>query len=293
MTQADIGSHEALGRNPLPAAAPHRIGGVTLVVHDLEAVSRFYRDVIGLQERERGSSHVRLGTQAANLIDLRLDQSARRRSPREAGLFHTAFLLPERADLGAWLSFTAGRCIRLSGASDHSVSEAVYLDDPEGNGVEIYADRPRSVWKRDGNLIHMTTQALDVDSLVRSAQGRDWSGFPDGGEIGHVHLQVGTVAPAESFYRDLLGFDVTCRYPGGTFFGSGGYHHRLAANVWNSAGAPVRTEPTTGLADVEIAVGQDALDAVRGRIGDIDNVVSTTSLTLRDPWNTSVTLKAV
>jgi len=274
------------------ATAPHRITGVKLVVHDLEGVSGFYRDVIGLAERERGSNHASLGTDETTLVELLHDPSARRRSPREAGLFHTAFLLPARGDLGAWLSFASRRQVRLQGASDHLVSEAIYLADPEGNGIEIYADRPDGEWSWEGGKVRMTTDPLDAEGLVRSAAGRNWSGFPAGGQVGHVHLQVGAVSQAEAFYGELLGFDVTCRYPGGSFFGSGGYHHQLAANMWNSRGATARTEPSTGLAEVEIAVDRNILEAVRVRAVDRSEALGPGSLTLRDPWNTLITLKA-
>lgn len=274
------------------ATAPHRITGVSLVVHDLEGVSGFYRDVIGLAERERGPHRVSLGTASTALVELLRDPSARRRLPREAGLFHTAFLLPERADLGAWLSFASRPQLRLHGASDHLVSEAIYLSDPEGNGIEIYADRPDGEWSWEGGKVRMTTDPLDAADLVRSAAGREWSGFPDDGQVGHVHLQVGAVAQAETFYGDILGFDVTCRYPGGSFFGSGGYHHQLAANMWNSRGAPARTEPSTGLSQVGISVDRDVLDAVRIRAADRAETSGPDSLALRDPWNTLVTLTA-
>src|SRR5699024_6496272 len=114
----------------------------------------------------------------------------------------------------------------------------------------IYVDRPNEVWRRTDGMIEMTTDPLDLQGLVEAASGRRWSGFPDEGIVGHVHLQVGDLADADGFYRDLLGFDVTTRYPGASFYGSGGYHHQLAGNIWNSRGAPVRSDRATGLADV-------------------------------------------
>jgi catechol 2,3-dioxygenase len=290
MTTLSSTKIERSAADPVLATAPHRVTKVTLVVRDLDRVAAFYRDVIGLAETGREPGALSLGTDAATLVELRHDAAARLRSPRDAGLFHTAFLLPERADLGAWLSQAAARGVSIQGASDHLVSEAIYLADPEGNGIEVYADRPSAEWAWDGGSVRMATEALDAQGLLASAAGRAWSGFPRGGTVGHVHLQVGAIAPAEAFYGGVLGFDVTARYPGGSFFGSGGYHHQLAANIWNSRGAPPRTEASTGLSEVELAVDTETFEAVRTRAE--GPAGEATRLTLRDPWNTAITLVA-
>ncbi|GGD86454.1 ring-cleaving dioxygenase [Aureimonas endophytica] len=274
----------------LLAEAPHRIGAVTLTVNDLDRVAAFYETVIGLTRLDAERGAIRLGTTRGVLIELRHDPEARRRSAREAGLFHTAFLLPTRADLGAWLRFAAASRVPIQGASDHRVSEAIYLADPEGNGIEIYADRPDAEWSLPNGMIAMATDPLDYQALLEAGAGHDWAGFPAGGTIGHVHLQVGAIAPAETFYSDLLGFDLTARYPGGSFFGSGGYHHQLAANIWNSRGAGPRAEPVTGLHDVEILTDRVALDRVRSRLASPPPGES--ALALRDPWGLSITLVA-
>lgn len=272
--------------------APHRVGQVALVVHDLDRVSGFYQSVLGLQVLERGSNVVRLGTGSSPLLELRRETAARRRRTGEAGLYHTAFLLPERADLGAWLSFAIDERVPLTGAADHLVSEAVYLNDPEGNGIEIYADRPRSAWRHRGGMVEMATERLDADGLVRGAAGRSWSQFPEAGTIGHVHLQLGDIAHADSFYGELLGLDVMARLAGASFYGSGGYHHQLAGNVWHSRGAPLRTEPATGLADVELIVDEEILEAVRSNPRAEDYLAGPTRISLRDPWGTSITLRS-
>ena len=279
--------------DPVLASAPHRIDRVALTVHDLGAVSAFYARAIGLELFESAADHALLGLSGRVLLELRRDPAARRRSAREAGLFHTAFLLPNRADLGAWLAHAQASGLRIEGAADHLVSEAIYLSDPEGNGIEIYADRPSAAWPKSNGMIEMTNAPLDAQGLLREGAAQVWAGFPEGGSVGHVHLQVGALEPAEAFYGAFLGFDVTCRYPGGSFFGSGGYHHQLAANVWNSRGAGERAYPSTGLAEVVIAARPDALDALRGRLpagtasGD-----DPARLTLRDPWGTLIALEA-
>lgn len=274
------------------ADTPLRIGGMTLVVHDLEGVRRFYEDVVGLRQLSGDAGSARLGAGGIPLLDLRRDRDARLRSPREAGLFHAAFLLPTRAALGRWVVHAAATRAPIQGASDHVVSEALYLADPEGNGVEIYADRPRSAWAWSGDTVVMRTDPLDIDDLVGAADGA-WGGAPDGTTLGHMHLQVGAIPPAEAFYAGVLGFPLTARYPGGSFYGSAGYHHHVATNIWNSRGAGVRQVPSTGLADFEIrASGREILDAVEARALSAGHLATRqpSGLSLRDPWGTAIRL---
>ncbi|WP_159993368.1 VOC family protein [Roseomonas sp. 18066] len=229
-----------------------RIGQVTLVVHDLDQVSGFYQRILGLSLLSAGGGEAILGAGATPFLTLRQDKAARRSARREAGLFHTAFLLPERADLGRWLRHMAGTGQRIAGASDHAVSEAIYLSDPEGNGIEVYADRPEAEWRWQDGQVTMGTEPLDLQALIALGDGPAWTTAPEGTRIGHVHLQVGDIPAAEAFYAGSLGFGITARYQGGSFFGADGYHHQLAANVWNSAGAGRRDMPCTGLAEVEL-----------------------------------------
>jgi catechol 2,3-dioxygenase len=273
------------------AGAPVRIGTVALTVRDLDTVSRFYRQVIGLAPIETGSGLVRLGVGETVLLELRHDPAAPLAGRRAAGLFHTAFLLPNRSDLAQWLLNTAEQRVPLQGASDHLVSEAIYLADPEGNGIEVYWDRPSEAWAWRDGMVEMSTLALDLDSLAAEARTRDWAGLPPGSLIGHVHLQVGALEPSERFYAGLLGLDVVCRYPGATFLSSGGYHHHIGTNIWNSRGAPVRSEPTTGLADVEIVTDAGMFETLRSRLpAEQAAEAGPTRLQLRDPWGTSITV---
>jgi catechol 2,3-dioxygenase len=288
-------STQARGTTPgvTSAGAPMRIGTVALTVRDLDTVSRFYREVIGLTPIETGTDLVRLGVGETVLLELRHDPAAPLATPQAAGLFHTAFLLPSRTDLAQWLLNAAEKRVALQGASDHLVSEAIYLADPEGNGIEVYWDRPSETWAWRDGMVEMATLALDLDGLVGTVKTRGWSGLPAGSSVGHVHLQVGALEPAEGFYADLLGFEVMTRYPGATFLGSGGYHHHIGTNIWNSRGAPVRAEPTTGLADVGIVTDAGTFETVRSRLSPEQSAeVGPTRLPLRDPWGTSVTLVA-
>ena len=273
---------------------PISMGRVALAVHDLERVNNFYRQVLGLTQLKADGNTAQLGVGETVLLELRSDPSARRRSAREAGLFHTAFLLPTRADLGAWTKFAVQTRTLIVGASDHAVSEALYLVDPEGNGVEIYADRSPDLWKKENGSLVMPSDPLDVEQLIASAGRQEWHGLPSGSVIGHVHLQVGAIAPAEAFYAGILGLHVTTRYPGGTFYAGGGYHHHLATNIWNSRGAGMRSEPSTGLADVEMVVDYAMFDAVQARLTEPapTAVNRPPCLSLRDPWGTSITLVA-
>lgn len=251
------------------AAAPLEIGTVRLTVQDLTKVSDFYARAMGLEKLGGDGTVSRLGAGDRVLLELTADPAARKASPREAGLFHTAFLLPKRSDLGAWVHHASNSRLPVQGASDHLVSEAIYLADPEGNGIEIYTDRPRVAWTGADGKIKMATDPLDIDDLAASAKG-EWRGAPVGTVVGHIHLQVGNVSEAEAFYRDRLGFPVMAHYPGAAFYGSGGYHHHIATNIWNSRGAGVK-EPGTGLTGFTILA--DTLPAATH---------------VRDPWGIEI-----
>ena len=254
--------------------APISIGQVALTVRDLDTTAAFYEDVIGLGLIKRNGETALLGTENKPLIELRQDRNARP-FPQEAGLFHTAFLLPSQQDLGAWLFHASERGVKLDGASHHGVSEALYLDDPEGNGIEIYRDLPRSDWQRNGDTVQMTTRPLDLQALAQARN--DWRGAPQGTVIGHVHLRVGDVASAADFITGQIGLTQTFELPSARWFGSGGYHHHLAANVWHSQGAGMRTKGATGLASIELLASSEALSSDR----------------LIDPWGTEFTITSV
>jgi catechol 2,3-dioxygenase len=274
-------------------AAPMRIGTVRLKVRDLEAVSSFYQTVLGLRPVETGNTRTVLGTGDTPLLQIEGDATLAPVDPRQAGLFHTAFLMPARADLARWVAHVAEARVPLQGASDHIVSEALYLADPEGNGIEVYADRPFERWRTETGEVRMATDPLDVPGLLKSAGDSAWQGFPGGGSIGHVHLQVGDTEAADRFYRDVLGFAIAARYPGASFYGSGGYHHQLAGNVWNSRRAGTRPEGIAGLDEVAIVVRDAAtLDAIaeRADAAGIPVEHDPGSLALRDPWGTQITL---
>ena len=273
--------------------APMRIASVGLKVRDLKGVSAFYQSAMGLSPILEDDHRVTLGTGSASLLELVGDTGLAVSDKRQAGLFHTAFLMPTRADLARWLVHAHDTGLRLQGASDHIVSEAIYLSDPEGNGIEVYVDRRVSDWHDTNGNIQMATNPLDIHDLLAAAGDTQWSGYPSGGSIGHVHLQVGDTAKADRFYRDILGFDATVDYPGASFYGSGGYHHQIAGNVWNSRQAGKRPEGVAGLVGVEIILrNADSLGPItaRAKSAGITVTEQPRGITLHDPWGTAITL---
>ena len=262
--------------HPLPAATA--LGPVRLRVADLDAMAAFYRRVVGLHDLGPAEGVARLGTLAGDpVVELVGDPSAPPRPPRSTGLFHLAVLLPTRADLAQAVHRVPGAGWAFSGASDHLVSEALYLDDPEGNGIEIYRDRPREEWEyRDGELA-MATLPIDLDGVLGALDpGAADEGVPDGTVIGHVHLQVRDIPEAEAFHHGVIGFDPVVRgYPGALFLSAGGYHHHLGLNTWGTRGAPAPPPGARGLDRYRVTLPSAAdVDAVAGRLADAGHEVS-------------------
>lgn len=211
------------------------IGGAHLRVIDLDRALDFYRDLLGFTVVDQHDSTVALADSLDGAPILRLTEhpDAIRKPQRSTGLYHVAILLPSRPALGKMLSRLIERRYPLQGASDHLVSEALYLADPDGNGLEIYRDRPRSEWRMDGDSVAMATEAMDVEGVLADADSSAWTGIAPGTVIGHVHLHVSDLRRAEEFYGGLLGLDVMQRgYPGALFMAAGGYHHHLGLNTW-------------------------------------------------------------
>jgi catechol 2,3-dioxygenase len=247
------------------------LGPVRLTVADLDRSRAFYETAIGLRAGERSDATFALGVPGGPpLIELRGDSTAPRLNRRAPGLYHLAILVPTRLDLAYALARLVQARWPLDGASDHMVSEALYLSDPDGNGIEIYRDRPRSQWRRDRDQLQMATLPLDLDDVVgelRSASELQVE-VPAGTRIGHVHLQVSGLEEAEAFYHGVLGFDVMVRgYPGALFVSAGGYHHHIGLNTWHSAGGAPAPAGSVGLRSftIELPDGRE-LAAVLGRV---------------------------
>jgi catechol 2,3-dioxygenase len=276
------------------------MGAVTLRVGDLELMSGYYSGAFAMEpveERVRGREvHRVLGRGATPLVRLIHTPDLPGVDRRQAGLFHTAFLFETPASLASTV-YRAAQDRRGSfvGSSDHLVSEAFYFTDPEGNGVELYTDRPRDQWVHDGKEIRIDTAFLDPNAYLQNHLTEEVleTGPAQAGAVGHVHLQVGDLATAREFYVNALGFESTqTGYTGALFASAGGYHHHIAMNVWNSNGSGPRAA-SLGLGDVSVTVPSLVdLDALRARLNarSIPFNADGRSVTVTDPWNTRVTV---
>lgn len=259
---------------PFAATTPVSVARIGLKARDADALAAYYRAVVGLEELGRDGETITLGAHGRPLMVIESDSSASPDDPRSAGLFHTAFLLPSRADLGRWINHARAGNIAIDGASDHLVSEALYLSDPEGNGIEIYADRPQAAWRWNGDRVAMATERMDIPSVVGSvpAGAPAWDGAPENTVIGHVHLRVGDPDVAEQWWHEEFGFDTVARYgDAAVFLSSGGYHHHIGANCWQSARAGRRDPARTGVTWVEMRSSEATGETAR-----------------EDPWGTVI-----
>ncbi|GHG47843.1 glyoxalase [Flavimobilis marinus] len=285
-----------------PSAATEAIApqttmdAVTLYVRDIDAMVRFYTQVIALDVLSRDAQDGRpalvvLGRGATPLVALREARDLPPRQPRSAGLFHTALLFEDRAALARVVARVAAYAPELyTGSADHLVSEAFYLDDPEGNGIELYVDRPRDQWTwRDGR-VQMDSLALDPNAFLTAHLDDPEQASAAPATVGHVHLQVGDIAQARSFYAGTLGFDVTADLGSALFVSAGGYHHHLAMNTWRSMGAGPRPVQL-GLGEVSIVVpARDDVVALTDRLAHrgVPTADDGATLTFADPWRNEI-----
>jgi catechol 2,3-dioxygenase len=225
------------------------LGSVSLTVSDLDRSLAFYTERLGLTVHAREDGTSRLGAGGDDILVL-VERRGARRVRGTTGLFHFAVLLPSREALALAFARLVDSRTPMQGAADHLVSEALYLADPDGNGIELYRDRPRDEWRWEDGEIAMATEPLDLDTLLEEGRaGTEGGGrLPAGTLLGHMHLHVARIAPAEHFYRDVLGFDRTCRFgPTASFLSAGGYHHHVAVNTWAGLDAPRPPEDAVGL----------------------------------------------
>ncbi len=245
-----------------------------------DSLARFYGDTLGLTETT-GAAGSR-SFSAGDTPILATTPASTHDAPalRASGLYHLAILVPSRLDLARVLRRLLERDVALQGASDHGVSEALYLADPEGNGVEIYADRPPDAWPRRGTELEMFTRRFDFDGVMGElrADGRPWDGMPGGTRLGHVHLKVSDLGRAEAFYRDVIGFDLMLRYgDSASFLSTGGYHHHVGLNTWESLGQPAAAPGAPGLRRVTFKVDDPA------RLGSIEARAEAAGIPCRVP----------
>lgn len=261
--------------NTLPRQAPVHVGTVGLRTRDAEALAAYYRRVVGLTETGRAGNTIWLGTAGTPLLALTEAEGLSLAPQASAGLYHTAFLLPSRADLARWVGMASMDRLPVDGASDHLVSEAIYLTDPEGNGIEIYADRLQAGWDWTGGQVRMATEALNVPDLMAELGPvpLPWQGAPAGTMIGHVHLKVGDAEQGAAWWTGQMGLDRVRARRGAVFLSTGGYHHHVAVNEWQSRGAG------------RVAVGQTGLDFVELRRAE-----TVAPQELEDPWGLKIRL---
>ncbi len=274
-----------------------RLGAVRLTVRDLDAMTAFYEQTAGLAVLARADDAVRLGVDAGRpLVELLHRPGAVPRPSGTTGLFHLALLVPDRAALASAIRRVTESGWSFTGASDHLVSEAVYLRDPEGNGIEIYRDRDPDDWDWDGDSVKMATLPLDVESVMGELPEQAGPLMPAGTVLGHVHLNVADLADTEAFYEGILGFDVTTRgYPGALFLSAGGYHHHVGSNVWEGAGAPAPPAGALGLDAFEVVLPHTgALDQVLAAVADagVRTVEDAAGTALADPSGNRLILRA-
>ncbi len=280
-----------------------KIGEVQLYVSDLGRSIEYYQNILGFKLLGRSGNQVFMGAGDRRLVVLNERPGAKPRpqngaGSRITGLYHFAVLLPNRGALARLLMHLAEVETEVQGAADHGVSEALYLTDPDGNGIEMYIDRPRRDWPADDlGKLQMGTEELDVDDLVMELKNGvpDWTGLPDKTVIGHVHLHVANLAEAEQFYTRVLGFQMMQRYGSGAIFVSaGGYHHHIGLNTWAGIGAPPPPEDVAGLRWFEVLLPEEAeLEAVRERLqtAGVSFETHDGGILVRDPSQNTILLR--
>jgi len=275
----------------LPTAT--RIGRVRLQVADLSRSLSYYQHRLGLQVMSQAADRAALGAPEAQRVLVELyERPGAHPVPRRGtlGLYHFAVLLPDRPALGRFVRHALGDPLVI-GMADHAVSEAIYLTDPDGLGIEVYADRPRAAWRVGRNReLEITTEALDVESVLDAGAGERWMGMPSGTVMGHIHLHVGDLAQAEAFYHRGVGLDkIVWSYPGALFLSAGGYHHHLGTNTWSRATRPAEDQAQLLSWDIEVPLRTDA-DGVAGNLTRSGYTVAPDGDGWRtaDPWGSVV-----
>ncbi len=272
-----------------------RLGPVHIVVTDLDRSADFYERAIGLRPHSRDGAEATVGTDGADLLVLHEDPHAKP-AGRHAGLYHFALLHPSRAELGRAVQRLAATATPIQGASDHGISEAIYLPDPDGNGIELAADQPRERW---GDLRDPTTigpAPLDLPGLIAAA-GPEGAAEPASRElsVGHLHLHVGDVERGLTFYRDLIGFEVMTDFGSAAFVAAGGYHHHLGFNTWRGEGVPPAPAGRVGLEHWTVLLPEAAdVEAIAGRLAGAEHAFerSDGAISVADPWGNRLLIAA-
>jgi catechol 2,3-dioxygenase len=278
----------------LPAGL--KLGPVRLEIADLARSIGYYESVIGLRVLDRSGNNVSLGAFGEDKILVELNEvRGAREHPynRRLGLYHFAILLPSRGDLGRFVAHLA-HINAYAGQADHFVSEAFYLRDPDGLGIEVYRDRPRSEWPVVNGKLEMGLDPVDMDSLLASTEGKKWEGAPAGTVIGHVHLHVGDLTEGEKFFHRALGFDTTASLPSALFLSAGGYHHHLGTNGWAGQGPQPKEGDARLLEWIIDLPEQSGVDAAAKSVRGAGYATTSdgADVLITDPWNTRFRIRA-
>jgi catechol 2,3-dioxygenase len=295
MTMTDTATSHGIVPAGFRLPAETAVGAVDLLVSDLARSVEYYETVVGLRVVSRTAAMATLAAHGDDrpLVRLETRPGVRPLASPALGLYHFAILVPDRPSLGRFLAHLA-RVGARAGMSDHLVSEAIYLTDPDGLGIEVYADRPRSAWRYSGRQLEMSTLPLDARNLIAAGGSEPWTGMPAGTVIGHVHLHVADLAEAEAFYHSALGFDkVVWGYPGALFLSAGGYHHHLGTNTW-SPGPPPSSDHARLLSwDIVVPGAEDARAAASSlEAAGYPVTPAGRTWTAIDPWGTPLRLVA-
>lgn len=275
-----------------------QMGLVSLGVADLNRSLRYYTENLGFAVLEQHEQHATLGVPGTPLLFL-TEETGAEPFPHDrygyTGLYHFAILVPSRADLGRWLGHWLTLGLPFPGQGDHLVSEAFYITDPDGNGIEVYRDRPREEWPYINGQLQMAADPIDIRGVLAAAEqeGKPWTGMAAGTRLGHMHLQVGDIPQAEAFYHGVLGFDIMVRMPTALFISAGGYHHHIGMNIWHSRGAGPAPAGIAGLRCFTIEMpGEEARAAVLERVRAAGFAATETDsiATFQDPWQNTIVL---
>ncbi len=272
-----------------------QMGLVSLTVADLDRSLTYYTEALGFALLQRDGKTAVLGAAETPLLVLTELTGAARWPGYATGLYHFAILVPTRLDLARSLIHLLQVGLPFPGQADHAVSEALYLTDPDGNGIEIYRDRPRAEWAWRGDRVRMVTEPLDIRAILAEAteQPATWTGLPAGTRLGHMHLQVGNIEQAAEFYHGVLGFDITAQLPGALFISAGGYHHHLGLNTWQSRGAGPAPAGTAGLRFFTLELPNEEARAdvlARVKAAGLDYTDVAGAVAVRDPWQNVILL---
>jgi catechol 2,3-dioxygenase len=272
-----------------------QLGVAVLRISDAGRALDFYVNKIGLVLRERTDTTAMLGTQKEDVLKLDIQPGIAPRNYKEAGLYHVAILVPDRPSLGATIARLAANNVKL-GAADHLVSEAIYIWDPDNNGIEIYRDRPRAEWNWIGDQVRMANSPLDFEGLLaeRDVESLARTPMKDATRVGHIHLEVDDLAKARKFYADVVGFAPTSTFPGAQFLSAGGYHHHLAANIWENRNGRVPSPDTAGISLMTFELPDNAsMQALKARLkaASVRTTANGIGFDFLDPWQTRVSVK--